>query len=282
MNFGVLVCTHQGHRRFLKMVLENLRKANPRVILVAYDYPFNQNPSLSLENVLPSSDVMKEADSWFFNEIIFKPGKGVGPSWVKQQNCGTKLLESMGVEHVISVNGDCVFTNPDGVKSIFDMLIKSDGDLISCHYTDKGYLGTMCYFAKMEVAVKVSSHVMKYCLIGSNVSPEARFGKAVIDHNFKCVPVENQETAHFSFGKKGTFFNTLGLRHLHGTEKWRIGNHHKPLPRYFYDERYLPLGQLNALKSFWETGKTDKLIELGYWNKVPIDSKAAIRFFDEV
>ena len=282
MNFGILVCTHQGHRRFLKPVLESLKKTNPKIILVAYDYPFNQDPPFPLEKSLPDSDVMRLADMWFFNEFIFPPGAGVGPGWIKQQFYGTELIKMAGIKYLISINGDCIFTNPNGVNLIFDMLTKVDGDILSSHYTDSGFFGTMCYFAKTDVAVKITCYVLNHCIITSGITSESWFGKAIVDENFKWVPVENQESVHFSYGKKGTFFNVLGLRHLHGTEKWRKGNHHKPLPEYFYDKRYLPSIELDALRYFWETGKTDKLIKSGYWNKKPIDEKVAIRFFDEI
>lgn len=286
-DLAILVCTHSGHRRFLKFCLEQLKKIDARMIIAGYDYPYDQTPPFEHDRVLPSPDVMKMADMWFFSEIV-NSGGGVGPGWMKQQLYGMELVKKTGAEYVLSINGDCAIVKPDGVVELIGMMIDGDGDLISSHYkinkeSGRLFIGTMCYIAKTEIAAKISAGMWNLARANPHKDiPESLIGQMIEKEKIKCVPVENQESVHFSYGTKGTFFKYVELRHLHGTEKWRKGSHHKPLPKYMYDIRHMPLGQLNALNTFWNTGKTDRLLELKYWEGNPRNPDAAKKFAEEV
>lgn len=94
---------------------------------------------------------------------------------------------------------------------------------------------------------------------------EGRLGKSVSMQGIKCASVKNPENGQFSFGDRGTWGDVLGFYHLHGAEKWRAAHHYEPFSERCYDKRGLRPSELKALEYFWHTGKTDKLIEMGYW-----------------
>ena len=59
----------------------------------------------------------------------------------------------------------------------------------------------------------------------------------------------------------------LGFIHLHGTEKYRIGNKILPLDEKYYDQRFLRPNEIAALTAYWKDGKTKHLYEHNYWRK---------------
>jgi len=263
---GVAIIAHTGHRRFIKPCLESCREMNPAKIIVAYDCRFTAKEDTPMESILPTYDVFRLADGWAIGDI----GPRVN-SWLWLTQNAISLLKNSGVKYILSINGDCVLENPQGIHDIYKRMCDQGASVISCELRGEGFAGTTSYFATIDSAVKIADHLVKNAFEARTPegkgfgNPEGRMGKAISLQGLKCAEVKNPEHAQFSYGDRGTWGEVLGFQHLHGAEKWRKGNNKTPFPKEHYDLRYLRGNELIALGYFWETGKTDKLIEHGYW-----------------
>ena len=263
---GIMILTHQGHRRFLKPCLESCRKMSPKEIVVAYDMRFTGSPNLQLERTLPAYDTLILADHWYIADI----GPRVG-SWLQLAQNGVTLLKNRNVEYVFSINGDCVVEKPEGIHDLYNLMENECADVIACENRGADFVGTTSWFAKIDIAVAIGNHLVKHAYESRTIegrafgNAEGRLGKAISMQGFKCASVRNPENAQLSYGDRGTFGDILGFRHLHGSEKWRKSNHEEPFSKEYYDLRYVGGNERNGLEHFWSTGKTDKLVELGYW-----------------
>lgn len=261
-NLGTITTTHVGHKRFLKASLSCLEVLNSKVKVCSYNTNNGYLGWPTLTPILPDNDVMEMADRWIFSSDNTHIG-----SWGWLHLAGIAILANFETDYIFSLEGDCVMTKPEGVEILYERLLKEDGDIICAERQGPTHAGVVSYLAKTGVALAAIKELMtqrnNISLGGSG--PEGRFGAAINKLGIKCLDVKNPDTAHFSYGYRGTWGDILGFIHLHGTEKWRIGHHHKPLPEYLYDKRHLPPMELNALEKYWRTGDTSHLVTDGYW-----------------
>jgi len=263
---GIAIITHTGHRRFLKPCLESCKKIEPKAIVVAYDCRFGGNPKSPMEANMPTYDTFTMADRWIVGDV----GPRVN-SWLWLTQYATTMIKQLGCDYVLSLNGDCIFTRPEGVDELYDMMVGQDASVIACELRDEGFAGTTSYFAETETAVAIGNHLVENAFIAKTPegkgfgNPEGRMGKAISLQGFKCATVRNPEHAQFSYGDRGTWGDVMGFYHLHGAEKYRKGAKELPFPREYYDMRYVNGAEKEALEYYWDTGKTDNFIEKGYW-----------------
>jgi hypothetical protein len=269
---GIAVTTHAPHRRFLKPSLEALTKVGAKHITCSYNLngKFNNH---TLERILPPPDVFDLADRFI---ISLLPGS-IG-SWAEIHQMGIAAASKMGVDYIFTCEGDCIIQKPEGVKVLLDKLIAEDMDIYPCESAGEGHCGCVSYVAKTEVAMAMIDNLLnnrENPKLGG-AGPEGRFGAAAKELGVKVLRPINPATAHFSYEPRGTWGDVLGFIHAHGTEKWRLGNHRKPLPRQFYDTRFLQGKELVALEAYWESGDITPLKEHGYWRKDPVHDISGI------
>jgi hypothetical protein len=269
---GVAVTTHAPHRRFLKPALESCKAIGSSYIVCSYnvDGKFTTN---TIDRLLPSHDIMDLTDRWV---ISLMPGS-IG-SWAELHQQGVASVLKMGYEYIFTSEGDCILQKPEGVQTLLQRLIDEEGDILPCECAGEGHCGCVSYVAKTKSAMAMIDNLLENRnnpnLLGAG--PEGRFGAAAKELNMKVLRVINPATSHFSYEHRGTWGDVLGFIHVHGTEKWRLGNHRKPLPKSFYDTRYLWGGELSALEHYWSTGDVSKFVEVGYWPKEPVHDTTAI------
>ena len=271
---GVLIHTHSGHKRFHKKCLSSCRELSPNKIVVAYDtrLPFGQKGDLN--RVVPPVDVMSLADKWIIGDVAPRVG-----AWSELCMSGMLVLNMYeDIEYIFCIGGDCTITKPAGIHKIYDMMTKNNCDIIDSEYRGPDFAGTLSFLSKKDALNKILSFIYKnknktHTPNGKAFgNPEGRMGKAISIQGIPCVKdIDNPANAHFSFEPRGTWGDVLGFIHLHGTEKWRKGHHHNPLPREMYDSRFMNPRNYKALCHFWETGETKQLVEIGYWPKEPVD-----------
>lgn len=266
-NLGTITTTHTGHLRFIKTSLSSLKPLAPKLMVCSYNTNGGFGAWPELFQVLPANDVMALADIWTTRSDQTHIG-----AWAWLHLAGISILADMEIDYIFALEGDCVITKPEGLAILFDRLIAEKGDIISAERLGPGHAGVVSYLAKAEaIHAIIKEHIStRNDPALSGAGPEGRFGAAILKLGLKCLDVKNPETAHFSYGYKGTWGDVLGMMHLHGAEKWRLGHWHKPLPERFYDKRYLPAGELAALERYWKTGETDHLVAAAYWWPEPI------------
>lgn len=285
---GVLVETYTGHRRFLKPCLLSVRELRAPHIVCSYCHDLDSSKRLSITDVFPHYDVLQLADS----AVLADFGQRVN-GWLWLQKSGLALIERGGKDiprpkYVFAIEGDCIITRPKGIHELQNVLDAEGTDLICSEYIPGQAAGAVSYLAKLDAIIPIIDLMIKDAYVShapdgsayGNI--EGRFAKAIQQLGFKCSKVNNPVHSQFSYGYRGTWGDCLGFKHLHGMEKWRQSVHHKPLPREWYDTRYLSHGELEILQKFWDTGSTDHFIEKGYWSPVSEERIAmGIQFREE-
>jgi hypothetical protein len=273
-DLGVLINTHSGHRQFLKPSLLSCRQMRPAQLVVAYNTIIDSAYNYPLDEVMPAYDTFALADMWLITEF----GQRVN-SWLWLQQFGLRLLSKGGKDtpppkYVFSMEGDCIITKSKGIHLIENGLVADATDIICCELRDDGnHAGAVSYFAKMDAIMPVIDLMVRDAYKRDDEQGkaygniESRFGRAIKQCGLKCSFVHNPEHEQFSYGYRGTWGDHLGFKHLHGMEKWRMSVHHRPLPREYYDTRYLRGSDLAALEYFWQTNDVSKLQEMGYWSE---------------
>jgi hypothetical protein len=270
---GVIIDTHSGHRRFLKPCLVSARGLRAIQYVCAYNTILNDALKYATQDVMPLYDVMALADMWMIAEF----GQRVN-SWLWLQKYALALLAKGGKDvarpkYVFSIEGDCIITNPKGIHDLENKMVAENTDIICSEWQNQCYAGAVSYFAKLDAIIPIIDLMVQEAYkaadeTGENYGNiEGRFGKAIKKLGIKCSDLNNPLNSHFSYGYRGTWGDCLGFKHLHGMEKWRMGCHHAPMPREWYDTRYLGPAELAALEYFWTTNDTSKLQEMGYWQE---------------
>ena len=278
MKLAVHINTHSGHRRFLKPCLECCKKLDPTIIVCSYNTTFNISLKHTTNRVMPEYDTMCLADRW----IIGDYGANVS-SWLWLHKYGIATIvqgtkQNEIPDYVFGFQGDCFMLNPEGVFTLISMMEKENADIICAEHKPPNYASVISYLATTSAIAAIIDLMVATAYDARNPegvaygNMEGRMGKAIANLDLKCIPVRNPSTAHFSFGDRGTWGDILGFYHSHGTEKWRIGNHHKPLPKYFYDTRYVYGRELGCLNYYWETGDIYKLESMGNWRPATDES----------
>ena len=143
---GILIPTHYDHFPVIERTIDCCRRLNPKCIIVASDIHFKPfNPALVL-------DIKKKVD--YFTETMPPPVEGMwikGGHWLSAEREGIKLIKGRGIEYILSINGDCIFHNPNAFWEVFERFIKEKADLMCCyHFLKKDCLGTMSFLAKLS------------------------------------------------------------------------------------------------------------------------------------
>jgi hypothetical protein len=267
---GILVETHSGHMRFLKPVLEHVKKLKPAVLVCAYNTVLDSTKNYSMKDVMPPYDVMAIPDMWMISDF----GQRVN-AWLWLEKFGLALLakgfkDTPPPKYVFNLEGDCIITNYKAIHDLENHLISEDADIVCAEYMPGEYAGAVSYFANLEKVIPVIDYMVQEAYKplfedGSSYgNAEGRFGKSIKKFNLKVASVRNPEHSQFSFGDRGTWGQILGFRHLHGMEKWRQSHHHPPLPREWYDTRFLG-NEITVLEEYWRNGDTKILETSGYW-----------------
>jgi hypothetical protein len=283
---GIMINSHSGHGRFWKASLSSAKKMDPLFFVFSYNTRFVPDVDQSINVVMPKYNVLNIPDA-----ILVQDLQPNWSAWLWLQQYGLSALlrgpqefvetpVTVVPKYVFGMNGDCVVDRPEGINTIWEIMEDQNADIVPCGWIgeDNEWANTLSYFSKSKTIMDVINWMCEICFKEGyyihTVGTEGLFRKGMAECGYKIGKIVNGVCPdHLSFGHRGTWGDILGFRHLHGTEKWRMGNHHKPLPKYYYDPDYFRGEETRALLPYWETGSTDHFIEVGYWTDEPYDTR---------
>ena len=241
---GVLMTAHPSSRPFLKSSIETHKKLGYWITL-AYDNYWDPNNKESTYDILmPRREVFDQVDTFVIPHHQTWGGVLYPYFWILKFG-----LQTMGgFEYVYCTNGDCILEKPENFDQIIDML--GDGDIMGCGWESnhgRELFNTTAFIAKTTAAQAMMKHFQDHLIPFENYekyaeefgNTESRFAKAIKDLGLKLVKVpENPYNTQSHIPGQGTWYKTIGFRHVHG--EWGYANKHKTkVPWKYIDEKYL-------------------------------------------
>lgn len=268
-NVGVLLTSHPGNRAYLKASIESHKKLG-LWITVSYDNYLNpQNPEITPNDVMPPRDVMDMID--LFVMPHFQTWGGVLFPYAVLLKFGLATMQDF--EFVYCANGDCIIEKPEGFPKLIELL--GENDIMGVGWEDHNgrcSFNATGFLAKTKAAHAIMNHFMehftpfeifeKYTQEFGNC--EARFARAILDLGLKQKIVEPPWNTQLHKKGHGTFWKTIGFRHIHAEHNWAYANRGIPPEDKYLDERFLG-GEFQKIKAYWDT-KDKKHLE-GWWKK---------------
>jgi len=252
----IIIPSHRYHRVWLKSCLNGISKLDCFSIL-AYDNPFFKAHKLDV--MLPPSDTLMLADYLSFKPRTWHSGVTIPHVW--NMLFAVQQAYIMGFEYIFSINGDFIMEKPNEFEKLRDMM--GDADLFPLAWNPKKpSAGTAALIAKTEHMYDFWNDFVK-TMYQNKGNAEARLGKYYREKKLKIKCFEEGPLSHQMPNPKSTWYNTIGLRHLHAEHKIRRWKKLEPVERKYFDETFINPFEKKTLLKYWQT-KDKKFLSL-WW-----------------
>jgi hypothetical protein len=243
---GVLLTAHPGSRPFLRDSVKSHKKLGYWLAVVYDNYWNPLHKGASFDGLMPRREVFDEIDTFIISRYQTWGGVLYPYFW-----CLKFGLQTMGgFEYVYCANGDCILEKPENFDQLLDMM--GDADIFGVGWEKNGnrpLFNTTGFIAKTKAVQAMMKHFQDHLIPLDNYekyaqqlgNTEARFAKAILDLGLKCVnPQENPHNTQVWKPGVGTWYKTVGFRHIHGEYNYnmRYGDKEK-IPWDYIDEKYL-------------------------------------------
>lgn len=264
---GIILTAHCGGLPFLKGSVESWKKLGYWVC-VAYDNFIDPEwQEANYDRFMPAKDVMDQIDTFLIPHYQTWGGPSYPYMWLLRLAGG--IMEHF--EHVAVINGDCIIEKPEGFQALLDLM--GDADFMSAGPVLEREIGTAGFIIKGKHLPALAKHLIDHVVPFEEYekstqefgNTEGRMAVAVRDLGLKqaIVPVmPKNDQLHFPHG---TWFDMIGMRHIHGEFNHAYRYKAMPPPLKYFDERYLGSHDLNALRE-WERTNDIRVIE-EWWCK---------------
>ena len=255
---GILITGHQANRPYMKACIESHAQLGLWITL-AYDNfidPTWKPEEFSYDKYMPGKDVIEKIDTFIMPHHQVWGGVLYPYFWLLK--FGAASMKDF--EYIYCTNSDFVLENPQGFQSLFELI--GDADVMTCGHDEPGkYANTAGFIIKTRAFLDVVQHFQDHFIpfevyekhTATIGNAEGRFGKAIADLGLKQRIVDPPADDMLRIPGQGTWFQTLGFRHIHSEHNYAYRNRGIP-PHYKYlDERYMG-GEYNQIKEYWDTG----------------------------
>ena len=266
---GILVTGHPANRPYMKACIESHAKLGYWITL-AYDSYMDptQNGSISHDKFMPANDVMKHIDTFIMPH--HQVWGGVLYPWFWLMKFGVDSMQSF--EYIYCINSDFILEKPEGFEELFKMI--GDADIMTCgpDYDSPPATATSGLIAKAGALKAIMKHIQdhfipwdvyeKYTQDFGNA--EGRFGRAIKDLGLKQVRVKPPSDDMLKVPGQGTWYDLVGLRHIHAEHNYSQRNKKLPPELKYFDPRFM-CDEYRFIKEYWET-KDIKVLD-NWWTK---------------
>lgn len=263
---GILLTSSVYGRPYLKGSVES-HKALGYWLVLSYDNFINPDwESISYDDWMPPKDIMDMVDTFLIPH--HQTWGGVSYPFMWQLRLASGIFSNF--EYVLVNNGDCIIEKPDGFPKLLEML--GDGDIMSSGPALPREIGTAGLLMKSSAFIKIAKHMIDHVVPFEQYekstqdfgNTEGRLAVAVRELGLKQVVVEPGYNEQLHIPGYGTWWQTIGFRHIHGEHNYAyrykgVPPHHKYLDERFVGDEY------RQIKAYWET--MDDSILSNWWAK---------------
>jgi hypothetical protein len=256
----VVIPTHRYHRPWLKACLEGVRKLG-YFSIIAYDNPYHAGQiKRSMDMLLPYPDVMTLADYVSIKPKTFHSGVTIPHMWNMLFAVNQALV--LGFEYTFSINGDFIMERPEEFEKLREMMGNADCFPLAWN-PNKPSCGTAALIIKTKPFYEFWVEFAR-TLYQPKGNAEARLGRFLQTNKLEVKHFEPGPLPHQMPNSSSTWYNTVGLRHLHAEHKIRRWNKMEPVEEKYCDVRYLNGNEKKSLLQYWKTN--DKKFLKMWWS----------------
>ena len=202
------------------------------------------------EQLLPRNDVMALADYVSIKPKTFHSGVTIPHMW--NMLFAVNQAHVLGFEYIFCINGDFIMERPEEFQKLRDMM--GDADMFPLAWNpNKPSCGTAAFIAKTKHQVEFWRGFAD-TIHKPQGNAEARLGRYYKNNKLKVVHFEPGPLPHQMPNPKSTWYNTIGLRHLHAENKIRRWKNMEPIQQEYFDERFMTPNERTCLTQYWKTG----------------------------
>jgi len=240
---GVLLSSHPNNRAFLKNSIETHSQMRFWTTVVYDNYWEPDKKDVGFNDYMPSRDVFDLADNFLISK--HQDWGGVIFPYFWMLKFGLQSLSSF--EYVYHANGDCIVERPENIEILLDQMGGADFYAIGLDETTAKPMCNTTGFIIRKTSIEPLMNYIQDHLIPFEVyekysaklgSGEVRFAHAILDLGLKLKkPERNPMNLQLSI-PGGTWYETIGFRHIHG--EWKDSkNTGREIPWQYIDKRYL-------------------------------------------
>lgn len=219
---GILLTSHPGNRGFLKASVESHKKTGYWVAVVYDNYMDPRKQDVDFNWLMPNRDVFDQIDTFVISHHQSWGGVMYPYFWLLY--FGLQTMSAF--EYVYCANGDCILEKPENFDKLIEML--GDGDIMGVGNEEGRIFNTTGFIAKTKCAQAMMKHFGERLVPFDNYvkytqdigNTETRFGVAIKDLGLKEVIVEKNPFNTQLHVSGGTWYDTVGFRHIHGEFSW--------------------------------------------------------------
>ncbi len=263
----ILLISHAHGRCYLTGSVKTHKKLG-YWLAVCYDSFINHESGEEIDynKWMPRKDVMKDIDTFMLTH--YSTWGGVSYPFMWSLKIASGLAQHF--KYVYCVNGDCIIEKPEGFPELLAML--GDGDIMSSGPALEREIGTAGLLMKSEAFLKIASHMIDHVVPFEEYekstqdfgNTEGRLAVAVRELGLKQVICEPPYNEQLHIPGQGTWYKTIGFRHIHGEHNYAYRYKGIPPQPEYFDSRYMG-DEFNQIKAYWETKDTNIL--KNWWAK---------------
>ena len=258
---GILLTGHPGSRSYMRACVDSHKKLGYWITLAYDNYINPEHESADYNSLLPPKDIMDKIDTFVMPK--WQSWGGVAFPYFWQLKFGINVMQDF--EYIYCCNADCMLEKPEGFPELFNLM--GDADIMSCGPVTDRSVNTTAFIAKSKVAKLIMEHFERHFIPFENYekytqefgNAEGRFGRAIKDLGLKQIIVSPPKNEQLPAPGQGTWFDLVGLRHLHYEVNYAYRYKGIPPPFKYLDERYLGDADKTYIKLYEETGNPEVL-----------------------
>lgn len=266
-NVGIILTAHTGGLPFLRRSVESWASLGYWLTLAYDNFIDPAQPEVDYMRFMPSKEAMDKVDTLVIPHHQTWGGPSYPYCWLVRLAGG--LMSHF--EYVVVANGDSILEKPEGFQSLLELM--GDADFMSAGPVLEREIGTLAFIIRGKHLPALGAHLVEHMVPFEEYekstqefgNTEGRMAVAVRDLGLKQAIVPGMPLSDQFHIPQGTWYDLVGIRHIHGELNHAHRRHAIPPPIKYMDERYLSSNDLNALTE-WEKTNDMKILE-EWWAK---------------
>ena len=253
---ALLIITYPGQRAYLRSCIETHYKLGYFIALSYDNYINPKDQEINHNDYMPDKDLLDKVDlllmphhqTWGDTDYPF--------FWALKW--GSLVLQQF--EYVYCLNGDFIIEKPEEFNKLLSLM--EDTDIMTCGPDYENFLANGAFIVKSKVFPSIVKYMQdtyipfemyeKY--IHKFHNAEERMAHAIRDLKLNKYTVKKPCIWDRKGTLPGTWYDIVGLRHIHGELDYAFKKKLVP-PHYNYlDKKYLlDIYNYKSIKEYWDT-----------------------------
>lgn len=263
---AVLIISYPGQRAFLRACVESHKKLGYFIALTYDNYVDPKEPSVDHNDLMPDKDILDMVDLFIMPH--HQTWKDVNYPYFWGVKWGVSALQDF--DYIYCLDGDFVLDKPEGFEKLFSLL--GDGDIMTCGPDNDLEVSSGAYIVRSKPFAKIVQYMQDHFIPFENYEKyvhlggaEGRIRAAIRDLDLKMVSVQDAPEPDCTHNLKGTWYDLVGLRHIHGELDWAFKKRLVPPHSDYIDGKYLkPIYRYDLIRKYWDT-QDNNLLEEWWW-----------------